>query len=207
MKQVGSWGNTVTILLLGIHSSGKTTLLHQLGLGNVCDCGPVIGLPVELVEYKNVVLASWDPCHGLSRSIFIGDYYKNCRALIFIVDATDGESLKGSKEELWKLLSNPTIEDEPLLVLSNKTDLAGALSDSEVCEQLGLGQGLTRPWHLRAVSAASGEGVYEGLEWLTKVLEGVRSYSDTNKQAGRIETRGCLHGHARHSIIQGERGV
>lgn len=59
-------GAPVRILMLGLDSAGKTTILYRLQLGEVISTIPsaciltAIGFNVETVEYKNIQLQVWD---------------------------------------------------------------------------------------------------------------------------------------------------
>ena len=48
------------ILMLGLDSSGKTTILYKLKLGEVVSSVPTIGFNLETLEYKNVKFSVWD---------------------------------------------------------------------------------------------------------------------------------------------------
>ena len=48
------------ILMLGLDSAGKTTILYKLKLGEVLATVPTIGFNVETVEYKNIKFTVWD---------------------------------------------------------------------------------------------------------------------------------------------------
>ena len=48
------------ILMLGLDSAGKTTILYRLKLGEVVQSVPTIGFNVESVEYQNVKFTVWD---------------------------------------------------------------------------------------------------------------------------------------------------
>ena len=50
----------------------------------------------------------------------------------------------------------------------------GALSTSEVCEALGLPELRARKWHVQGAIAIRGEGLYEGLDWLSDTLKGMQ---------------------------------
>ncbi|AAS52013.1 ADR093Wp [Eremothecium gossypii ATCC 10895] len=176
MKDAVSTGQNdgVSILLLGLAASGKTTLLRQLQLGNV-SASTVDGLPVETVAYRNVVLSSWDPSRAVDHAAFASSRHERCKALIFVVDAADRAGIDAARATLHTLLDDCALRARPLLLLANKTDLPDALPDGELCDLLGLAGGLPRPWRLQAVSAARRTGIYPGLEWLTATLESGRS--------------------------------
>eukprot|EP00479_Gromia_sphaerica_P004803 TRINITY_DN1567_c0_g1_i2.p1 TRINITY_DN1567_c0_g1~~TRINITY_DN1567_c0_g1_i2.p1 ORF type:complete len:76 (-),score=17.08 TRINITY_DN1567_c0_g1_i2:95-322(-) len=68
------------------------------------------------------------------------------------------------------MLSSDELRGAALLVLANKQDLPGALSVSDITERLGLTNIRDRPWYIQAACAKSGEGLYEGLDWFSDVL-------------------------------------
>ena len=50
-------------------------------------------------------------------------------------------------------------------------DLPGALSDAQVAEGLGLSDIKSRDWAIFKTSAIKGEGLFEGLDWLSNMLK------------------------------------
>ena len=61
-----------------------------------------------------------------------------------------------------------------MLVYANKQDLPGALDDGAVAAGLGLPSLKARDWAIFKSSAARGEGLFEGLDWLAGVLKAKR---------------------------------
>ena len=97
-------------------------------------------------------------------------YYENTEAIIFVVDSTDDERIEEVKEDLHHMLSDETLRDSHLLVLANKQDLPGAMSVPEIVDKLGLQTLRNRKWYVQASSAKTGDGLYEGLDWLNKTV-------------------------------------
>ena len=50
-------------------------------------------------------------------------------------------------------------------------DLPNALNDAAVAEGLGLANLKTRDWAIFKTSAIKGEGLFEGLDWLSNMLK------------------------------------
>ena len=50
-------------------------------------------------------------------------------------------------------------------------DLDSAMGSEEVCALLELDSISNRPWSIQACNARAGEGVLEGMEWLSKVIK------------------------------------
>ena len=69
------------------------------------------------------------------------------------------------------MLCEDELRDAVLLVLANKQDLPNAMNANEIAEKLGLHSVRQRDWYIQATCATSGDGLYEGLEWLSKSLE------------------------------------
>ena len=99
-------------------------------------------------------------------------YFDNCQAVVFFVSAADGpERLKVAKQELHKMLDNLKLKNKPLLLFANKQDLPGALPASEIEERMCLNTVTGRKWKCQGCSIKSGEGLSEGISWLTSNLK------------------------------------
>ncbi|XVF15498.1 hypothetical protein REPUB_Repub09cG0159000 [Reevesia pubescens] len=142
------------ILMVGLDAAGKTTILYKLKLGEIVTTIPTIGFNVETVEYKNVSFTVWD----------VGGQDKG---LIFVVDSNDRERVSEARDELHRMLSEDELRDSTLLVFANKQDLPNAMTVSEITDKLGLHSLRQRRWYIQATCATSGQGLYEGLDWLS----------------------------------------
>uniref|UniRef100_A0A453RTX7 ADP-ribosylation factor n=1 Tax=Aegilops tauschii subsp. strangulata TaxID=200361 RepID=A0A453RTX7_AEGTS len=58
-----------------------------------------------------------------------------------------------------------------VLVYANKQDLPGALDDAAITESLELHKIKSRQWAIFKTSAIKGEGLFEGLNWLSNALK------------------------------------
>ena len=76
-----------------------------------------------------------------------------------------------SSEELSKMLREDELRDAKLLVFANKQDLPNAMSVAEVTDKLGLHALKNRKWYIQSCCATSGDGLYEGLDWLSNALD------------------------------------
>ena len=75
-----------------------------------------------------------------------------------------------AKEELHAMLMDDELKDAVLLVLANKQDLPNAMDVNEITERLGLNLIKNRQWKVQGSCAKSGDGLYEGLDWLSHTL-------------------------------------
>jgi signal recognition particle receptor subunit beta len=69
-----------------------------------------------------------------------------------------------------KILSEDEMRGATILILGNKQDLPRAMTGEEITEKLGLRSLARHRWFVQPCCAANGEGLYEGLEWLSNQL-------------------------------------
>ena len=131
---------------------------------------PTIGFNVETVEYKNISFTVWDVGGQDKIRPLWRHYFANTHGLIFVVDSNDRERVEDACEELHRMLREDELRDSVLLVFANKQDLPNAMTAAEVTERLKLNSLRTRKWYIQSACATSGEGLYEGLDWLANTL-------------------------------------
>jgi ADP-ribosylation factor protein 1 len=158
------------ILMVGLDAAGKTTILYKLKLGEVVTTIPTIGFNVETVEYKNISFTVWDVGGQDKIRPLWRHYYQNTQGLIFVVDSNDRDRIEDAREELTKMLNEDEMRDAVLLVFANKQDLPNAMAAAEVTDKLGLHNMRNRQWFIQSACATTGDGLYEGLDWLSRTL-------------------------------------
>ena len=155
------------VLMFGLDAAGKTTILYKLKLGTVIDTIPTIGFNVESVKYKNINFTVWDVgCRENLKPLWV-PYYLNTQAIIFVVDSADKVRIDEAKGEFYRILNHDFLRRVPLLVLANKKDTA-VMSAEEIVERLDLKKMEGREWFIQETSAITGDGLSEGLTWLSK---------------------------------------
>jgi len=155
------------ILMVGLDAAGKTTILYKLKLGEIVTTIPTIGFNVETVEYKNISFTVWDVGGQDKIRPLWRHYFQNTQGIIFVVDSNDRERVSEAREELQRMLNEDELRDALLLVFANKQDLPNAMNAAEITDKLGLHGLRQRTWYIQAACATSGDGLYEGLEWLS----------------------------------------
>jgi len=158
------------VVMIGLDAAGKTTILYRLKLGTVVTTIPTIGFNVETVEYKNIKFLVWDIGGQEKIRKLWRHYYVGTRAVIFVVDSSDQERMEEAREELFKVLAEDEMRNAALLVFANKQDLPHAIAADDVSHKLGLHELRNRKWFTQAARATTGEGICEGLDWLTQTL-------------------------------------
>uniref|UniRef100_A0A452ZDS1 ADP-ribosylation factor n=1 Tax=Aegilops tauschii subsp. strangulata TaxID=200361 RepID=A0A452ZDS1_AEGTS len=170
------------ILMVGLDAAGKTTILYKLKLGEIVTTIPTIGkfrrvstvivitdqgFNVETVEYKNISFTVWDVGGQDKIRPLWRHYFQNTQGLIFVVDSNDRERVVEARDELHRMLNEDELRDAVLLVFANKQDLPNAMNAAEITDKLGLHSLRQRHWYIQSTCATSGEGLYEGLDWLS----------------------------------------
>ncbi|KAF2068713.1 hypothetical protein CYY_009965 [Polysphondylium violaceum] len=162
------WSTNTRILMIGLDAAGKTTILYKLKLGEIVETIPTIGFNVESVQYKKISFNVWDIGGQDKIRALWRHYYQNTQGIIFVVDSNDRERIQDAHLEFQKLLIEDELAHCPILVFANKQDLPNAMSIPEVVDRLDLHSlESNRKWFIQGTSAGSGDGLYEGLDWLS----------------------------------------
>jgi len=181
------------ILMVGLDAAGKTTILYKLKLGEVVTTIPTIGFNVETVEYKNISFTVWDVGGQDKIRPLWRHYYQNTQGLIFVVDSNDSDRIDAARDEMHRMLNEDELRDAVLLVFANKQDLPNAMSAAEMTDKLGL-HGLRpsyRQWYIQACCATTGDGLYEGLDWLSATLVKRKCYGNymsTDESSSEVQS-------------------
>jgi len=103
-------------------------------------------------------------------------YFSGSQGIIYVVDSNDRDRIEEASETLFKMLKSEELQDIPLLVLANKQDLPSALKISDLTDQMELHTLRNRKWYVQATCGTTGEGLYEGLDWLSRAVTGRGSW-------------------------------
>ncbi|KAL4641804.1 ADP-ribosylation factor 6 [Arapaima gigas] len=155
------------ILMLGLDAAGKTTILYKLKLGQSVTTIPTVGFNVETVTYKNVKFNVWDVGGQDKIRPLWRHYYTGTQGLIFVVDCADRDRIDEARQELHRIINDREMRDAIILIFANKQDLPDAMKPHEIQEKLGLTRIRDRNWYVQPSCATTGDGLYEGLTWLT----------------------------------------
>ncbi|XP_057595455.1 ADP-ribosylation factor 1-like isoform X2 [Hippopotamus amphibius kiboko] len=136
------------LLMVGLDAPGKTTILYKLKLGEIVTTIPTLGFNVE---HKNNSFTVWDVGGQDKIRPLWCHYFQNTQGLISVVDSNDRGRVNEARKELMRMLA----EDE----------LRDAITD-----MLGLHSLRHRNGYIQATCATSGDGLYEGLDWLSNQL-------------------------------------
>ena len=153
--------------MVGLDGVGKTTILYKLKHYEAMRTCPTHGFNIETFENQNTIFNVYE-VGGCQKIRALWKYYlQYTQELIFVIDAEDRERIEEARNELMVLLRDETLNEAALLILANKQDVPGAMTVREISEKLGLLYLTNRKWYILATCALSGDGLWEGMEWLS----------------------------------------
>ncbi|KAG2439682.1 hypothetical protein HYH02_010563 [Chlamydomonas schloesseri] len=167
------------VLILGLDKAGKTNVLERLKTVFTQSIGldpgkilPTVGLNVGRIEAHKHNLVFWD-LGGQSGLRSIWDkYYSEAHAVVYVVDAANRNRFDESRAALDRVLENRELVGAPLLIMANKQDLEGAANAQEVGQifEVERGHAQGRQFKVLQVSAYTGQGLKDGVEWLVETI-------------------------------------
>ncbi|KAH8261030.1 hypothetical protein KR044_002370 [Drosophila immigrans] len=164
----------MTILVLGLNNSGKSTIVNHFKKSNEQSAimVPTVGFLVEQFYTMGVSIKAVD-MSGATRYRNLWEHqFKNCQGIIYVIDSSDRMRFVVVKDELDLVLQHPDLCNRtvPILFYGNKSDLEDSLSNVKIAAALGLDNIKDKPWHICSSNAISGEGLDEGVQWLVQQI-------------------------------------
>ncbi|KAK8150042.1 hypothetical protein MY1884_005998 [Beauveria asiatica] len=179
-----------SVIVLGLDNAGKTTFHEQVKAMYMPDAPapklktvPTVGQNVSTLTLPDMYLKVWDVGGQHSLRRLWESYYTSCHAIVFVVDSTDvgdgtlehdatGGRLDECRRVLEDVLQHSDADGVPLLVLANKQDREDCVETIRIKEGLvkkvmeGDKGDSIRDTRVLAMSALTGEGVREAVDWL-----------------------------------------
>lgn len=159
------------ILLLGLDSAGKTTMLYRMKTGQPIQTVPTLGFNVEKIVIEGNSFMIWDiGGQKKIRSVW-AYYYENCQGLIYVVDSSDRVRLSENRCELISILKHPQMKNIPVVILANKQDIPGSMSSSVLSDHLCLREILhEHRWFVQGCCAMNGDGLIGAMAVLDALI-------------------------------------
>ncbi|XP_072312293.1 ADP-ribosylation factor-like protein 4D [Eucyclogobius newberryi] len=164
------------IVVIGLDSAGKTSLLYRLKLKEFVKTIPTKGFNTEKIKVamgasRAINFQVWDVGGQDKLRPLWKSYTRRTDGIVFVVDSTEAERMEEARVELHKITRTSENQGVPVLVLANKQDRDAALSVTEV-EKLLATHELTMYTlhHVQGCSAMDGQGLQPGLEKLYEMI-------------------------------------
>ncbi|KAF8099673.1 hypothetical protein N665_0238s0002 [Sinapis alba] len=169
------------IVFLGLPATGKSSILHKLKTGEILSTNMrTVGLDMESFKYKNSSICFVE-MGGQGRYKMIPlwkHYFQQVSGFVYVVDSTDREYIEEAKSFLHMVMDEihgMVPDNVAVLVYANKHEVPGAMTASEISNELDLTslrqRNWQRNWHVQSSCALNGDGLHEGLDWLLKNAE------------------------------------
>ena len=117
-KLMSYFEKKANILMLGLDSAGKTTILYKLKLDTLVTTIPTIGFNVESVKFKSLNMTIWDVGGQEKIRPLWRHYYQNIDAVIFVIDSNDGGRFEEVSKELHSLMAEDELKEATVLILT-----------------------------------------------------------------------------------------
>mmetsp|Transcript_15773 Transcript_15773/g.26354 ORF Transcript_15773/g.26354 Transcript_15773/m.26354 type:complete len:204 (+) Transcript_15773:154-765(+) len=165
------------VLIIGIDSAGKTTLLENIkrnyGAGGLPSdkITPTIGMNLAKIRYDGAQVIFWDLGGQSKMRAMWEKYYMEANAVIYVVDSANEARIEEARFAFDNMLEDPSLSQTPVLIVANKQDMEGAFSPNELaastfrvsCDRLGVvlssGCGYGSHRNIFGVSAVTSAGL------------------------------------------------
>ena len=159
------------VLMLGLDSAGKTTILYQLKLGLTLETIPTMGYVHEKISHKKFSMNVWDIAGQDTLRPLWRKYYEGTHAVVFVIDSSDTSRINIAKEELHGLLMEPELEDSSFAIVANKVDLE-VLTHEQVEEKMEIEEfRKDRAIKSFPVIGITGQGLQEMMDWVANNIK------------------------------------
>nr|CAH0103537.1 unnamed protein product [Daphnia galeata] len=169
----------LTIIVVGLDNSGKTSMSRALVGETFTDTVPTIGFSKFVTKQKGITINIYD-LGGSSRIRDIWhNYFAECYGVVYVVDASDLQRLAEAQQNLSSLMKHPILKGKPLLLLANKQDHFDALDEVDVADKLQLeilANACQTPTRIEICCATQGTGknidpiIRIGFHWLIETI-------------------------------------
>ncbi|NXL06904.1 AR13B protein, partial [Mesembrinibis cayennensis] len=169
----------VTLIMVGLDNAGKTATVRGIQGESPEDVAPTVGFSKIDLKQGRFEVTIFDLGGGKRIRNIWRNYYAESYGVIFVVDSSDIARMEETKQAMIEVLNSPKISGKPVLVLANKQDREGALSEADVIESLSLEKLVNEHkclCQIEPCSAIMGCGkkidksIKKGLYWLLHII-------------------------------------
>ncbi|XP_075291032.1 ADP-ribosylation factor-like protein 13B isoform X1 [Opisthocomus hoazin] len=185
----------VTLIMVGLDNAGKTATVRGIQGESPEDVAPTVGFSKIDLKQGRFEVTIFDLGGGKRIRNIWRNYYAESYGVIFVVDSSDVARMEETKQAMIEVLNSPKISGKPVLVLANKQDREGALSEADVIESLSLEKLVNEHkclCQIEPCSAIMGCGkkidksIKKGLYWLLHII--AKDFDTLNERIQRDTT-------------------
>ncbi|XP_063402133.1 uncharacterized protein LOC134686392 isoform X2 [Mytilus trossulus] len=191
LQYFGFINRKCNLLILGLHDSGKSTLLSRLKHDRLVQHSPTVHPWDEEFTIDNVTFKGYDLGGHILALRFWRRYIPAVEGIVFVVDASNSQLLPEARQELDSILTDEDLYDVPVLLLGNKADKTGCYGKEQLIKELEIDQHISnninadekssiRPCTLIMSSVVQQTGYGDGLKWMaTQIHEKDRKQNNS----------------------------
>ncbi|XP_075025530.1 ADP-ribosylation factor-like protein 13B isoform X3 [Calonectris borealis] len=185
----------VTLIMVGLDNAGKTATVRGIQGESPEDVAPTVGFSKIDLKQGRFEVTIFDLGGGKRIRNIWRNYYAESYGVIFVVDSSDIARMEETKQAMIEVLNSPKISGKPVLVLANKQDREGALSEADIIESLSLEKLVNEHkclCQIEPCSAIMGCGkkidksIKKGLYWLLHII--AKDFDALNERIQRDTT-------------------
>ncbi|ELP88439.1 ADP-ribosylation factor, putative [Entamoeba invadens IP1] len=162
----------MNLLVCGFDGVGKSSML--LKMQNIDPKGievkPTTAYANPSLKYKTFEWLFWDVSGAPKFRGLWKSYYPNVKAIAYVFDACDTERYDDAKTALKNMINDGELKNMPFLIFINKSDKQ-QVDSHEFLDKLELTEGQKNRCQAFSCSAFTGDGLFEGLDWLCYYLK------------------------------------
>lgn len=170
----------ISILLIGLDNSGKSTLLaHAKPLPvpstqseGCIEILPTYGFAIEQMMTPAGRKVFIYDCAGGTRYRSMWDFFAGeCDGVVYVIDSADRARLSLVKSNVEEFLRHPLLSRKPVVFIANKQDLPDSLKKEDLKRLLSLDKKtIQQPFSIKPGSAISGMGLNDALTFIESNL-------------------------------------
>ncbi|KAL0230442.1 hypothetical protein PCE1_004002 [Barthelona sp. PCE] len=166
LKALKKEEHSMRILVLGLDNSGKTTIVKRFIGEDIHSISPTLGFNTVTTFHNGFRINLMDVGGQKTIRAYWKNHFEETDAVIWVIDSADKIRLEETHDELHAVLQAERLAGASLLVCANKQDIEGALSVEEITDVLQLNNIERRHWLCACVSAVTGRGLKEAINWV-----------------------------------------
>jgi ADP-ribosylation factor protein 6 len=170
LETVSIRGKATKLFIFGLDQAGKTTLLNRLKDNIFFQTLPTLNINIMQIVLNNMQLVCFDVAGQKRFRNSWRTFMTATNGLIFVFDSSNLDRIDEAREELFKVLGYEEAQSIPLLVFSNKIDIARHATLEDVIQGLHLHHITNREWHILESSALNNIGVEDGFSWISRQI-------------------------------------
>ncbi|CAF3692529.1 unnamed protein product [Rotaria socialis] len=196
----------ITIGVFGLDDAGKTSTVKAIEGNPTDDVQPTMGSNSKMVPFPINEKNAADKKNKNQRVRMIDvsgekkfrqnswpQFYDEIHGLIFVFDASERNRLRENQETLEDLLENVKLKDKPILILANKQDQRGAISnENDLRRRLNI-EKLKAKHKIELCTAlpqyderSADESIRKGFSWLIRTID--ENYTQLNLRITKAKT-------------------